>query len=49
MPRSDGNCWGWWSDERRQGPVWFTKGKHHEGFQNSEITHWMPLPEVPAP
>ncbi|HIE1448086.1 TPA: DUF551 domain-containing protein [Serratia marcescens] len=47
LPETDGNYWGWWSDSKRQGPVWFTKGRYHDGFQSYEITHWMPLPAAP--
>lgn len=25
MPDADGNYWGWWSQSKRQGPVWFIK------------------------
>jgi len=47
MPETDGNYWGWWSESKRQGPVWFIKSELHEQFQSSEITHWMPLPAAP--
>lgn len=44
MPEADGNYWGWWSESKRQGPVWFIKSDLQAQFQSSEITHWMPLP-----
>ncbi|HCB0987281.1 TPA: DUF551 domain-containing protein [Klebsiella variicola subsp. variicola] len=44
MPETDGNYWGWWSESKRQGPVWFIKSELQAQFQSSEITHWMPLP-----
>nr|WP_228758129.1 DUF551 domain-containing protein [Citrobacter freundii] len=47
MPESDGNYWGWWSESKRQGPVWFIKSDLQAQFQSSEITHWMPLPAAP--
>lgn len=47
MPGSDGNYWGWWSESKRQGPVWFIKSEMQAQFQSSEITHWMPLPAAP--
>jgi hypothetical protein len=47
MPERDGNYWGWWSDSKRQGPVWFIKSELQSQFQSSEITHWMPLPAAP--
>ena len=47
MPESDGNYWGWWSESKRQGPVWFIKSELQAQFQSSEITHWMPLPAAP--
>ncbi|RKR64006.1 uncharacterized protein DUF551 [Yokenella regensburgei] len=47
MPEEDGNYWGWWSECKRQGPVWFTKSDSYSYFQSSEITHWMPLPAAP--
>lgn len=47
MPETDGNYWGWWSESKRQGPVWFIKSELQEQFQSSEITHWMPLPAAP--
>ncbi len=47
MPETDGNYWGWWSESKRQGPVWFIKGDLQAQFQSSEITHWMPLPAAP--
>jgi hypothetical protein len=47
MPEADGNYWGWWSESRRQGPVWFIKSELQAQFQSSEITHWMPLPAAP--
>ena len=47
MPEQDGNYWGWWSESKRQGPVWFIKSELQAQFQSSEITHWMPLPAAP--
>lgn len=47
MPDADGNYWGWWSQSKRQGPVWFIKSDLQAQFQSSEITHWMPLPAAP--
>lgn len=47
MPETDGNYWGWWSESKRQGPVWFIKSDLQAQFQSSEITHWMPLPASP--
>ncbi|MGR7310616.1 DUF551 domain-containing protein [Klebsiella aerogenes] len=47
MPETDGNYWGWWSESKRQGPVWFIKSDLQAQFQSSEITHWMPLPAAP--
>lgn len=47
MPDADGNYWGWWSESKQQGPVWFTKTDSYSYFQSSEITHWMPLPAAP--
>lgn len=47
MPEKDGNYWGWWSECKQQGPVWFTKTDSYSYFQSSEITHWMPLPAAP--
>ncbi|HBR4017670.1 TPA: DUF551 domain-containing protein [Klebsiella pneumoniae] len=47
MPETDGNYWGWWSESKRQGPVWFIKSELQAQFQSSEITHWMPLPASP--
>lgn len=47
MPETDGNYWGWWSESKRQGPVWFIKSELQAQFQSSEITHWMPLPNPP--
>lgn len=47
MPETDGNYWGWWSESKRQGPVWFIKSELQAQFQSSEITHWMPLPADP--
>lgn len=47
MPETDGNYWGWWSESKRQGPVWFIKSELQAQFQSSEITHWMPLPAAP--
>ncbi|CAI1769957.1 Protein of uncharacterised function (DUF551) [Serratia ficaria] len=44
LPDTDGNYWGWWSESKRQGPVWFIKSDVQAQFQSSEITHWMPLP-----
>ena len=38
MPETDGNYWGWWSESKRQGPVWFIKSELQEQFQSSEIT-----------
>ena len=46
-PETDGNYWGWWSESKRQGPVWFIKSELQAQFQSSEITHWMPLPAAP--
>ncbi|HAT7708595.1 TPA: DUF551 domain-containing protein, partial [Enterobacter roggenkampii] len=43
MPETDGNYWGWWSESKRQGPVWFIKSELQAQFQSSEITHWMAL------
>lgn len=48
MPETDGNYWGWWSESKRQGPVWFIKSELQAQFQSSEITHWMPLPAAPT-
>ena len=47
MPETDGNYWGWWSESKRQGPVWFIKSELQAQFQSHEITHWMPLPDAP--
>ncbi|MGN9648198.1 DUF551 domain-containing protein [Klebsiella michiganensis] len=47
MPETDGNYWGWWSESKRQGPVWFIKSDLQARFQSGEITHWMPLPPTP--
>lgn len=47
MPETDGNYWGWWSESKRQGPVWFIKSELQAQFQSSEVTHWMPLPAAP--
>ncbi|HHT1685073.1 TPA: DUF551 domain-containing protein [Raoultella ornithinolytica] len=47
MPETDGNYWGWWSESKRQGPVWFIKSELQAQFQSHEITHWMPLPATP--
>lgn len=47
MPEKDGNYWGWWSESKRQGPVWFIKSELQTQFQSSEITHWRPLPDAP--
>lgn len=47
MPETAGNYWGWWSESKRQGPVWFIKSELQAQFQSSEITHWMPLPSAP--
>ncbi|WP_369899439.1 DUF551 domain-containing protein [Klebsiella pneumoniae] len=47
MPETDGNYWGWWSESKRQGPVWFIKSELQAQFQSTEITHWMPLPAAP--
>lgn len=47
IPETDGNYWGWWSESKRQGPVWFIKSELQAQFQSSEITHWMPLPAAP--
>lgn len=47
MPETAGNYWGWWSESKRQGPVWFIKSELQAQFQSSEITHWMPLPAAP--
>lgn len=47
MPETDGNYWGWWSESKRQGPVWFIKSETQAQFQSYEITHWMPLPAAP--
>ncbi|EHL7105511.1 DUF550 domain-containing protein [Salmonella enterica] len=47
MPETSGNYWGWWSESKRQGPVWFIKSELQAQFQSSEITHWMPLPAAP--
>ncbi|HCK0913000.1 TPA: DUF551 domain-containing protein [Klebsiella michiganensis] len=47
MPETDGNYWGWWSESKRQGPVWFIKSELQAQFQSNEITHWMPLPAAP--
>ena len=47
LPETDGNYWGWWSESKRQGPVWFIKSEIQAQFQSSEITHWMPLPNPP--
>ncbi|MBK4463395.1 DUF551 domain-containing protein, partial [Enterobacter cloacae] len=47
MPDDDGSYWGWWSESKRQGPVWFIKSELQAQFQSNEITHWMPLPAAP--
>lgn len=47
VPDTDGNYWGWWSESKRQGPVWFIKSDVQAQFQSREITHWMPLPAAP--
>ena len=47
IPETDGNYWGWWSESKRQGPVWFIKSELQAQFQSHEITHWMPLPSAP--
>ncbi|ENJ8541429.1 DUF551 domain-containing protein [Raoultella planticola] len=47
LPEVDGNYWGWWSESKRQGPVWFIKSDLQAQFQSSEITHWMPMPAAP--
>ncbi len=47
MPETDGNYWGWWSESKRQGQVWFIKSELQAQFQSSEITHWMELPAAP--
>ncbi|ULI45996.1 DUF551 domain-containing protein [Raoultella ornithinolytica] len=47
IPETDGNYWGWWSESKRQGPVWFIKSELQAQFQSHEITHWMPLPAAP--
>lgn len=47
LPETDGNYWGWWSESKRQGPVWFIKSDLQAQFQSSEITHWMSLPAAP--
>ncbi|HAV2260021.1 TPA: DUF551 domain-containing protein [Raoultella ornithinolytica] len=47
MPETDGNYWGWWSESKRKGPVWFIKSELQAQFQSHEITHWMPLPADP--
>lgn len=47
LPEMDGNYWGWWSESKRQGPVWFIKSELQAQFQSSEITYWMPLPAAP--
>ncbi|MGS4823243.1 DUF551 domain-containing protein [Raoultella terrigena] len=47
IPETDGNYWGWWSESKRQGPVWFIKSELQAQFQSHEITHWMPLPNSP--
>lgn len=47
LPETDGNYWGWWSESKRQGPVWFIKSELQAQFQSGEITHWMPLPAAP--
>ena len=47
MPETDGNYWGWWSESKRHGPVWFIKSELQAQFQSHEITHWMPLPAAP--
>lgn len=47
MPETDGSYWGWWSESKRQGLVWFIKSELQAQFQSSEITHWMPLPAAP--
>ncbi|WP_313112590.1 DUF551 domain-containing protein [Pseudescherichia sp.] len=47
LPACDGNYWGWWSESKRQGPVWFIKSELQAQFQSSEITHWQPLPAAP--
>ncbi|MGA4550403.1 hypothetical protein [Enterobacter hormaechei] len=39
MPEEDGNYWGWWSESKRQGPVWFIKSELQAQFQSSEVTH----------
>ncbi|WP_337038618.1 MULTISPECIES: DUF551 domain-containing protein [Pseudescherichia] len=48
LPEVDGNYWGWWSESKRQGPVWFIKSELQAQFQSSEITHWMLLPAAPG-
>lgn len=45
LPKKDGQYWGWWSEEKRQGPVWFIERQNQ--FQSYQITHWMPLPAAP--
>ena len=47
VPETDGDYWGWWSESKRQGPVWFIKSELQAQFQSGEITHWMPLPAAP--
>lgn len=47
LPETDGNYWGWWSESKRQGPVWFIKSELQAQFQSGEITHWMALPAAP--
>ncbi|MGK3116688.1 DUF551 domain-containing protein [Candidatus Pantoea formicae] len=47
LPKDDGQYWGWWSEEKRQGPVWFIERQSQ--FQSYQITHWMPLPSPPQP
>ncbi|MHB2213290.1 DUF551 domain-containing protein [Raoultella ornithinolytica] len=47
LPETNGNYWGWWSESKRQGPVWFIKSELQAQFQSHEITHWMPLPAAP--
>lgn len=47
LPEVDGNYWGWWSESKRQGPVWFIKSELQAQFQSAEVTHWMPLPAAP--
>lgn len=47
IPEAHGNYWGWWSESKTQGPVWFIKSEVQAQFQSYEITHWMPLPAAP--